>query len=293
LSRCALACGKPALVEGANFILAARFAGGVRERLPGFILELGSLKPRVIVSAGISAVVKQLLPDTPHVFTGIGVDPVKLGLVDSYARPGGHTTGNVLIPAGADKSMTLKRIELFRQLQPNFRRLGFLGTGTTMLAVDELDALRSIAGGIGFEVVHHPMKTIDDIDTALAAGDKDGVDALYLSGEPLLITNLARVVQVVAASGKPAVATYPDFGRAGILMSYSADLLDGFRRAGIYVARILRGEDPANLPVEQASKFLLIVNAKAAKQLGIRVPPMLLADEVNEGPSPCAGVALG
>jgi putative tryptophan/tyrosine transport system substrate-binding protein len=151
-----------------------------------------------------------------------------------------------------------------------------------VLAVDELDALRSIAGSAGFEVVHYPMKTIDDIDTALRAGAKDGVDALYLSGEPLLITNLGRVVQAVAASGKPAVATYPDFGRAGILMSYSADLLDGFRRAAIYVARILRGENPGNLPVEQASKFLLIVNAKAAKQLGIRVPPTLLADEVIE-----------
>jgi putative ABC transport system substrate-binding protein len=270
------------LVEGVNYAFALRFAGGVRERLDGLILELGALKPRVIVSAGIGLVVKQLLPDTPHVFTAIAVDPVKLGLVNSYAHPGGNTTGNVLIAANADKSMTLKRIELFRQLQPNFRRLGFLGTNTVMLAVDELDALRSIARRFGFELVHHPMRTIDDIEPAVAASGQDGVDALYLSGEPLLIANMARVVQAVAASGKPAVATYPDFGRAGILMSYSADLADGFRRAGIYTARILRGEKPGDLPIEQASKFVLIVNAKTAKQLGIHVPPTLLADEVIE-----------
>lgn len=270
------------LVEGINYALAVRFGGGVVERLPGLIQELGALNPRVIVSAGVAPVVKKLLPDTPHVFTGIAVDPVKLGLVNSYAHPGGSTTGNVLTAGGDDNSMTRKRLELFRQLVPNFRRLGFLGTKTSIVAVEELDAMRSVAGRIGFELVHHPIQTIDDIEAAVAASSKDGVDALYLSGEPLLIANMARVVQTVAASEKPALATYTDWCRAGILMSYSADLPDGFRRAGIYAARILRGEKPGDLPVEQASKFTLVINTGTAKRFGITVPPTLLADEVIE-----------
>ena len=108
------------------------------------------------------------------------------------------------------------------------------------------------------------------------------MDALYVSGEPQLYTQMARVAPLVTASGKPTVSTYPDWSRAGLLMAYSSDLYDGFRRAGIYVARILRGEKPGDIPIEQASKFFLVVNARTARQLGIRVPPTFLADEVIE-----------
>jgi putative tryptophan/tyrosine transport system substrate-binding protein len=270
------------LVEDIHYTLALRFGDGVADRLPGLILELGALKPRVIVSAGISGIVKRLLPNTPHVFTAIGVDPVKIGLVDSYAHPGGNVTGNVLMPGGTDGSMTQKRIDLFHRLVPNLKRLGFIGTKTMLLAVEELEALRGVAGRLGFELVHHPIQTIEDIEAVVTATVQDGVDALYVSGEPVLIANLERTVKAIALSGKAAVGPYSDFGRAGLLMSYSADLVDGFRRAGIYVGRILRGENPGNLPVEQASKFTLIVNTGTAKRLGIVVPPTFVADEVIE-----------
>ena len=270
------------LAEGVHYTFALRFADGVGNRLPGLISEVGALKPRVIVSVGIAPLVKKLLPETPHVFTGIAIDPIKLGLVDSYAHPGGNTTGNVMTRGGEDGSMTQKRIEYFHQLVPNFKRLGFIGSKTGLLVAGELDALRSVAGRLGFEIVHHPIQTIEDIEAAVTAAAQDGVDALYVSGEPLLIANLARTVKAIAASGKPAVGTYPDFGRAGLLMSYSADIPDGFRRAGIYAGRILRGEKPGDLPVEQASKFTLIVNSGTAKRLGIAVPATFLADEVIE-----------
>jgi putative ABC transport system substrate-binding protein len=270
------------LIEGVNYRLAVRYGDGVMDRLPGLILELGTLKPSVIVSAGIASLVKKLLPETPHVFTAIAADPVKLGLIDSYAHPGGNVTGNVMSPGGGDGSMTQKRIDLFRQLVPNFKRLGFIGTKTTRLGAEEFDALRSLAGRMGFELVHHPIETIEGIEAAVTATVQDGADALYVSGEPLLIANLARTANTIAASGKAAVGPYPDFGRAGFLMSYSVDVSDGFRHAGTYVGRILRGEKPGNLPIEQASKFTLIVNSGTAKRLGVTVPPTLLADEVIE-----------
>ena len=113
---------------------------------------------------------------------------------------------------------------------------------------------------------------------------RDGVDAFYVSGEPIMITNLRRVVPLLASSGKPTLGTYVDWARAGLLMAYAADIADSYRRGGIYVARILQGARPADLPIEQASKFTLAVNAKTAKLLGITIPLSLLtlADEVFE-----------
>lgn len=270
------------LVEGTNYTLAVRFGDGVTDRLPGLIQELAALRPRLIVSGGIALVVKRVLPGMPHVFTGIAVDPVKFGLADSYAHPGGNATGNVLSPGGADTSMTQKRVDLLRQLMPNIKRLGFVGTATNLLAVEEFDALRRAAPRLGLEVAHYAIKTIEDIEQAVIASAKDDVDVLYLSGEPLLISNIERTAKAIAASGKPAIGSYPDWARAGLLMSYSADVPDGYRRAGIYVARILRGEKPGNLPIEQASKFTLVVNAFTAKRLGIAVPTTFLADETIE-----------
>jgi putative ABC transport system substrate-binding protein len=270
------------LVEGVHYTFALRFGDGVADRLPRLILELGSLKPRVIVSAGIAFLVKSLLPEVPHVFTAIAIDPMKRGLVDSYAHPGGNVTGNVLTPGGADGSVTKKRIELFRQLVPNLKRLGFVGTKENALAIEEFDALRSVAGRLDLDLVHHPIQIIEEIESAVAQSTKDGVDAFYVSGEPLMIANMARTAEAISASGKPAFGTLADWARAGLLMSYSSDVLDGFRRAGIYAARILRGEKPGDLPVEQASKFTLTLNSGTAKRLGIAVPTTFLADEVIE-----------
>jgi putative ABC transport system substrate-binding protein len=181
---------------------------------------------------------------------------------------------------GGEDGLTQKRMGAFKQLVPGLKRLAFIGTATSTLAIEELAALRKVAGPLGLEIVHHPIRGLDDIASSVASSN--GVDALYVSGEPLLYNNMARVLPPVMAAGKPTVGTYPDWGRAGLLMSYSADLLDDFRRAGIYAAKILGGEKPGDLPIEQASKFVLVVNARTARQLGISIPPTFLADEVVE-----------
>lgn len=273
------------LTENVNYAFALRFADGVFDRLPGLAVELAALKPRVIVaSAAASTAVHKTVPELPMVFCSVAADPIKLGFAQSYVRPGGNATGNVMNAVGGEEALTQKRMGFFKEMVPNLKRLGFIGTATSILAVNELTALRSVAGQFGFEIVHHPIQGLDDVEGAVASSKADGVEALYVSGEPLLFNNMARVLPIVMASGKPTVGTYPEWGRAGLLMSYSADLLDDFRRAGIYAAKILGGEKPGDLPIEQASKFVLVVNVKTARQLGLSVPPTLLtlADDVIE-----------
>lgn len=269
------------LVEGTHYALALRYADGVFDRLPALALELAALKPRLIIaSAAAAPAVHKTVPDLPMVFTSYAADPIQAGFAQSYVRPGGNTTGNVMNAVGGEESVTQKRIGLFKQLVPDLERLAFIGTTTSALAAAELDALHEVAGHFGFGIVHPPLQGLDDIASAISASLKDEVDALYVSGEPLLYNNMARVLPLALAPRKPTVGTYPDWARAGLLMSYSADLLDDFRRAGLYAAKILGGEKPGDLPIEQASKFVLVVNARTAKQLGISVPPTLLADEL-------------
>ena len=271
------------LAEGVNYAFALRFAENVYDRLPELALELAALKPRVIVAPSIAAfTVHNVVPNSPLVFTAFAADPIKLGLAESYAHPGGNSTGNVMNAAGGEETLTPKRIGLFKELVPDLKRLGFIGTATSPLAIVELNALRRVAGNLGFEIVYHTIQGLDDIESAIMASNRDGVDAFYVSGEPLLFNDMARVLSLVAASGKPTVGTYPEWVRAGLLMSYSADVNDQYRRAGIYAAKILGGEKPGDLPIEQASKFILAVNTGTAKQLGISVPPTFLADEVIE-----------
>jgi putative tryptophan/tyrosine transport system substrate-binding protein len=272
-------------VEGANYSLAVRFAGGDLTRLLQLARELGALNPRVIVvvGTGIDAV-RRPFPELPLVFTAIAADLVALGVVQSYVHPGGMITGNVMNAVGGEETMTQKRIGLFKELVPNLIRLGMIAPANGTLAIKEKDALQKVAARLGFEFVHYALNTLDDLESAFAAGLRDDVSAFYISGEPLLISNISRVMSLVRASRKPSVGPYPDWGRAGLLMSYATDPLDGVRHAGIYAAKILNGAKPGDLPIEQASKFTFVINLKTAKELGITVPPTLLslADEVIE-----------
>jgi putative tryptophan/tyrosine transport system substrate-binding protein len=284
-------------VEGTNYSLAVRFAEGDLNRYPQLVMELGALKPRVIVTVGYATGnFSRLVPDVPMVFTGIAADPIAYGLAQSYVHPGGMITGNVMNAVGGEEAMAQKRIGLFKQLVPNLTRLGMIApavippdpqkqkVGFGFLAMKEKEALQKVAAQLDFEVVHYDLNTIDDLESAFAAGLRDDVSAFYISTEPLLFANLSRVMTFVTASRKPSVGTIPDWGRAGLLMSYATDLSDGFRHAGIYVAKIIGGTKPGDLPIEQASKFTLVINQKTAKTLGITVPPTLLAlaDEVIE-----------
>jgi putative tryptophan/tyrosine transport system substrate-binding protein len=272
--------------EGINYSLAVRCADGHFDRLPSLAKELGSLKPRVIVAAANAArLVQGLFPDLPVVFTAIAADPIALGLAESYVRPGGMLTGNVMNAVGGELTMTQKRIGFFKELVPGLTRLGMLAPEPGLgLTIKEKEALQNVAAQFDFEFLYYGLEKLDDLEGAFASGHRDNVSAFYISGEPLLITNISRVMPLVAASGKPTVAPYREWARAGVLMSYSNDINDGFRHAGAYVAKILNGAKPGDLPIEQASKFTLVINLKTAKKLGITAPPTLLslADEVIE-----------
>lgn len=272
------------LVEGANYSFALRFANGDLERLPSLAKELGALNPRVIVASSTAArAVRTVLPDIPLVFTSISVDPIAYGYAQSYVRPGGMMTGNVTNAMGSEEALTEKRMSFFKELVPGLSRLGMIGPNGILYKA-ELTALRNVSAHFGFEIVEYATPTLDDLEGAFASGVRDGVSAFYISGEPLLFNNMSRVMALVSACGKPCVGVYPEFGRAGLLMTYASDTLDGFRHAGIYAAKILAGAQPADLPIEQASRFIFVINLKAAKRLGITVPATLLtlADEVIE-----------
>jgi putative ABC transport system substrate-binding protein len=225
-------------------------------------------------------------PNPPIVFTAASVDPVEAGLAKSYTRPGGMVTGNVMNAIGGEVAISDKRITLFKDLVPKMTRLGMIGRPIegAMLFDPETNGARQAGARLGFEVTVCGVSTMDEVEGAVAAGLRDGVDAFSISGDPRFFTSMQRVLPPVLATGKPVVAPYVEYARAGVLMTYASDLLDGFRRAGAYVARILQGTKPGDLPIENADRFTLAINAKTAKQLGLDIPISLyaLADEIIE-----------
>jgi ABC-type uncharacterized transport system substrate-binding protein len=279
------------LVEGQDYVLETRVASGDFSQLPRLAQEMGALLPKVFVAAATAAgVVHSVLPDRPLVFTGMAVDPVAVGLAESYRRPGGTATGNVMNAVGGEESLTAKRLGLFKDLVPNIEQLGMIGVVWDahalqgVLSHQEETALREVSIQLGFRFENYAIKTPDDLERVFAKALSDGVDALYISGDPMLTVNMSRVMPHILAARKPTLGVYPEWGQAGLLLTYSTDALDGYRRAGVYAAKIVRGVKPGDLPIEQASKFWLVVNLKTARQLGITVPRHLLtlADELIE-----------
>lgn len=276
------------LVDGVHYTLAMRAANGDIPKLPQLAKELDALKPRVYVGAA-SAVfaIRRQSPNTPLVFTGIALDVVALGFVESYARPGGMMTGNVQNALGGEESITTKRIGLFKELVPNLTRLGMIGfndernPGIPRL---EHNALRKASSQLGFEVFRYDLEwpSLDGLDDAVASGMRDGVNAFYLSGAFAVLGHIPQTVSSVAKSGRPICSVYHDFVQAGSLMSYSINIEYGFQLTGRQVAKILRGAKPGDLPIEQADRFTLAINLNTAKALGLTVPDkfLLLADEV-------------
>jgi ABC-type uncharacterized transport system substrate-binding protein len=279
------------LIERRDYALETRLARGDFSRLPWLARELDALLPKVFVAAATAAgVVHSVLPERPLVFTAMAVDPVAVGLAESYRRPGGTATGNVMNAVGGEESVTAKRLGFFQGVVPDIKRLGMIGVSWNaealqgVLSRQEETALQQVSLQHGFRFDNYAISKPEDIEHALANALSDGVDALYISGDPLLTVNMSRVMPHILSAKKPTFGAYPEWGRAGVLLTYSTDALDGYRRAGVYAAKILRGAKPGDLPVEQASKFRLVVNLNTARQLGISVPPSLLgvADEVIE-----------
>jgi len=279
------------LLEGSHYAVDIRFAEGDISRLPELARELDAQRPRVFVAAGeAAAAVHRLIPKMPLIFTALAVDPIASGFAQSYANPGGMATGNVMNAIGGENALTQKRLGLFRDLVPTINRLGMIGVAELpgvrrgLLSKQEDAALQTVSVQLGFGFENYAIQTLDDLEQVFSKALADGVDAFYISGDALLFNNISRVMPHIMAAGKPTFGVYPEWGRAGLLMSYSTDLLDRYYRAGIYAAKIIQGAKPGDLPIEQASKFTLVINRRTAKLLGISVPATLLslADEVIE-----------
>jgi putative ABC transport system substrate-binding protein len=267
-------------IEGRTITIDVRWAEGRNERFAEFADDFARLNVDVIVTAGTAAIVatKRATSTIPIVFAVAG-DPVGTGLVASLSRPGGNVTG-LSIQA---TDLTGKRLELLREAAPHLQRLAILGNVGAPVAVLEMRELSQIARSLGIEVATSEIRRAEDIAAAFEAF-KGRADALYVCAEPLVVTNRLRISTFALASRLPTMYGQRENVEAGGLMSYGPNFVDLHRRAADYVDKILRGTKPADLPVEQPTKFDLVINLTTAKAIGLTVPGMLLgrADEVIE-----------
>jgi putative tryptophan/tyrosine transport system substrate-binding protein len=267
--------------DGQNVALECRSAEGKYERLDALAAELVQLKPAVIIatSAPASLAAKRATSAIP-IISVYTADPVALGLVASLARPGGNVTGVSALSA----DYVAKSLELLRQADPRISRVGVIGdlrNPTYAIYQRELGpAGRALGVALDFE----PVNALSDIEPALSAVQKRGANAVLVMHQPFTFQHRQHIVEVVNRHRLPAVYGSQEAVELGGLISYAVSISDVFRRAAFYVNKILNGVKPADLPVEQPTKFKLVINLKTANALGLTVSPLLLAraDEVIE-----------
>jgi putative tryptophan/tyrosine transport system substrate-binding protein len=266
-------------IEGRTVQIEYRWAEGLRGRFAEIAAEFVRLKVDIIVTfGGAVPALKQATLVIPIVFT-IDADPVGRGLVASLARPGGNVTGLSAQTVDA----VGKRLELLRAVLPSFRRLAVLANIGFAGAVQETGEIQEMGYRLGLDVATSEIRRAEDIGPAIDAL-KGRADALYVCGDALTFTNRISISTLALGARLPTIYANRDFVVAGGLMSFGPNFPDLYRRAADYVDKILKGAKPANLPVEQPTKFDLIINLTTAKALGLEVPPTLLAraDEVIE-----------
>jgi putative ABC transport system substrate-binding protein len=267
-------------IDGRNVTIEFRWADGRTDRVVAIATEFVHLKADVIVTYGQPAAVaaKQTALDTPMVFTLVG-DPVSTGLVANLARPGGNATGlSTQYPDIAGK-----RLELLRDAVPSLHRLAIMGNAGEPSIAAEMRELNAMAQGVGLEATVAEIRRAEDIVPAFDSF-KGRVDALYVRADPLVLSNLVRINTLALAARLPTMHGSREYVQAGGLISYGPHFIDLFRRVAEYVDKILRGAKPADMPVEQPTKFEVVVNLTTAKALGLAMPEsfLLRADEVIE-----------
>jgi putative ABC transport system substrate-binding protein len=252
------------------------------DRLPALAADLIALRPDVLIAPGPQAAValKSATATIPIVFVAVS-DPVGLGLVQSLSHPGGNITGFTTNVPG---SYVAKQIEILRELIPGGSKIAFLvNPGNPMHRLLLAEEIPRIARNVGVAPLMVEATTAEELDIAFASAVAHGADAIDVLGDSLIVFQAPRVIALAEKHHLPAIHLYKQFANGGLIV-YGPDLADLFRRAGGYVDKILKGAKPADLPVEQPSKFELVINMKTAKALGLTVPPSLLsrADEVIE-----------
>jgi putative tryptophan/tyrosine transport system substrate-binding protein len=266
-------------IEGRTVAIEYRWAEGRNERYAEIAAEFVRLKIDVIVTVGAAILAaKQATSVIPIVFA-VATDPVGSGLVASLARPGGNVTGS----SRQYTDLASKKLELLREVVPGLRRLGIMANVSYSAAVLEMGEVEASARRLGLDVATLEIRRAEDIAPAFEVL-KDGAEALYVCSDPLVVASRARINTLALAARLPTMHSFREHVEAGGLMSYGANFPDLWRRAADYVDKILRGAKTAEIPVEQPTKFDLVINLTTAKALGLTIPPTLLAltDEVIE-----------
>ncbi len=269
-------------VDGQNVIIEFRWAEGHYDRLPGMAADLVRRKVAVLAATGGAPSVvaaKAATSTIPIVFT-TGVDPVRNGFVTSLSRPGGNITGVSLFVTQLEG----KRLGLLRVLVPRAQLIAVLLNPNRPDYTNQLREVQEAARAIGQEIHIVPASNESAIDAAFVTAVQFHAGAMLVGGDPFLNSQRDKIIALAARHSIPAIYEQREHALAGGLMSYGTNLRDGYRQAGVYVARILKGEKPGDLPVVQSTKFDFVINLKTAKALGIEVPPNLSAeaDEIIE-----------
>ena len=253
------------------------------ERLPALAADLVRLGVDIIVSGGtnpITAAAMKATTTIPIVMV-VGLDPVSTGLVTSLARPGGNVTG-FAVDAGGE--ILGKRFEMLKETLPTLSRVGVLFNPDVAATRNRLTAMMEIAPTLGLTTIPVEARGLDALEQAFATMVRERAQAFVMQGDSVLFNYRSQIVEMALKNRLPAVSIQKELAEAGFLLTYGADLRDLFRRSAGFVDKIFKGAKPADLPVEQPTKFELVINLKTAKALGIIVPPTLLAraDEVIE-----------
>src|SRR5262245_21099777 len=261
-------------VEGQNITLAFPSAEVTPERLSHFAAEVVSLKVDVIVAATtVAAQAAKEATKTIPIVMPIASDPVGTGLVASLARPGGNVTGLTTIAS----DLSGKRLELLKEVVPRLSRVAVLSNPTSAAVPPQMRETEVTARALGVQLQRLEVRGPDDFDRVFQAATKERTGALITLEDAFVFTQRTRIVKLAAKNGLPAMYGFREFVDAGGLMSYAANLADMYRHAAAYVDKILKGAKPADLPVEQPTKFEFIISLKAAKQIGLTIPPNVLA----------------
>jgi len=265
--------------EGKNIVIEYRYADGKADRLPALAVELVRLKLDVIVATTTPSVLaaKKASATIPIVFVSVA-DPVASGLVASLARPGGNITGlTILAP-----ELSGKRLELLKEAVPKATRVAFLWNSANPAQGLLWKESQAAAQELRLQLQSLEVRSSNDFENTFEAALRERAQALITAPEPLINTHLKRIVEFAAKNRLPAMYAGPEVVDAGVLMSYAPDYTHQYRRAATYVDKILKGAKPADLPVEQPTKFEFVINLKTAKQIGVTIPPSVLgrADRV-------------